>query len=320
MTELVEPLPSAVPQPARSDRQGYLLYIVASFLFAINGTVVKGMLIAGLAPIDLSQLRATGSFVLLFAFLAITNPGSLRLRRSELPLLVAYGIVGIAATQFLYFVSIMTIPIGIALLVEFTSPLMVALWFRFGLKHPTRPIVWVALVCALGGLAIVAQIWNGLTLDGFGLLCAAGAAMSVAFYYVAADAQVRRPNPRDPVSLTMWGMGFAALFWAVASPWWRFPFGALVQAIPVFGTSGPIVPAALPAFWMILLGTLVPFSLTVLSMQHLRASQASAMGITEPVIATVVAWICLGQTLAPIQLVGAAVALGSVYVAERNRT
>jgi drug/metabolite transporter (DMT)-like permease len=67
------------------------------------------------------------------------------------------------------------------------------------------------------------------------------------------------------------------------------------------------------------LGTVVPFSLVVLSMQHLRASQASVVGMTEPVFATAIAWIVLGEAFAPVQVIGAAIVLGGVLVAERNR-
>ena len=321
MTELAESFPVVAPssRPVRSDARGYALYLAAAILFAFNGTVVKGMLIAGLGPSDLSQLRAAGAFVLLFLFVAVTNPAAIRLRRAEVPLLAAYGIMGIAFTQGLYFLSIQRIPIGISLLIEFTSPLLVAIWFRFGLKHPTRRIVWVALITAMAGLAVVAQVWQGLTLDIVGVLYGAGAAISLAFFFIAADVQVRRPDPRDAVSLTMWGMGFATLFWAVVQPWWRFPFETLAHAIPLFGTSGPVLPAVLPALSMIVLGTLVPFSLSVLSMEHVRASQAAVMGMTEPIIATGIAWVFLGETMTPIQMVGAAIVLGSVLVAERNR-
>jgi drug/metabolite transporter (DMT)-like permease len=70
---------------------------------------------------------------------------------------------------------------------------------------------------------------------------------------------------------------------------------------------------------MIVLGTVMPFSLVVVSMQHLRASQASAVGMTEPIFATAIAWLALGESLDPVQLLGAAVVLGSVLVAELNR-
>lgn len=319
MTEVAEPLPGVRPARVPHPLRGYALYLLAALLFALNGVVVKSMLLAGLEATDLSQLRATGAFLILLLVVALTNRPALRLRRAELPLLAAYGVVGIAFTQFLYFVSIVTIPIAISLLIEFTAPLIVAVWFRYGYKHPTRPIVWVAMGTALLGLAIVGQVWNGLALDPFGVLCAFGAAVSLSFYFVAGDRQVRGAHPRDPVSLTMWGMGFAALFWAIAQPVWGFPFDVLAGSIQVLGPAGPSVPVAVPATWMVVLGTLVPFSLVVLSMQHLRASQASVTGMTEPVIAAVIAWVVLGQVLAPVQILGAAIVLGSVLVVERNR-
>ncbi len=319
MTEVAEPLPGVRPARVPRPLRGYALYLAAALLFAVNGIIVKAMLLAGLEAADLSQLRATGSFLILLVFVALTNRSALRIRRAELPLLVAYGVVGIAFTQFLYFVSIMTIPIGIALLIEFTSPLMVAVWFRFGYGYPTKRIVWVALGTALLGLAIVGQVWSGLTLDPFGVLCAFGAAVSVSFYFIAGDRQVRGPDRRDPVSLTMWGMGFAALFWALVQPVWDFPFATLGGTIQLTGDGGPVVPVIVPMLWMVVPGTLVPFSLVVLSMQHLRASQASVMGMTEPIIASAIAWLVLGQTLEAAQIVGGFIVLGSVLVVERNR-
>ena len=131
--------------------------------------------------------------------------------------------------------------------------------------------------------------------------------------------QVRRPEARDPISLTMWGMGAAALFWAIVAPWWSFPTDGLAGSLQLFGNGGPMVPAAGLAGWLVVLGTVLPFSLVVISMQHLRASQASVVGMTEPIFATVIAWIVLGESLTPVQIVGAGIVLGSVLVAERSR-
>jgi drug/metabolite transporter (DMT)-like permease len=319
VTDLVEPVPGVAPSPVPHPMRGYLFYLLAAVLFAFNGIVVKSMLLAGLEATDLSQLRATGAFLILLVVVAATNRHALRVRLAELPLLAAYGVVGVAFTQFLYFVSITTIPIAISLLIEFTAPLLVAIWFRYGYRHPTRRIVWIAMGTAMLGLAIVGQVWQGVTLDPFGTLCAFGAAFSLAFFFIAGDRQVRGPHPRDPVSLTMWGMGFAALFWAIVQPAWDFPFATLGGSIEILGNGGPVVPAAVPAAWMVVLGTLVPFSLAVMSMKYLRASQASVMGMTEPVIAAVLAWIILGEMLTPPQIAGAVIVLGSVLVVERNR-
>jgi threonine/homoserine efflux transporter RhtA len=218
VTDLAEPLPGVAAARTRSPVTGYLLYLVAALLFSINGTVAKSLLLAGFEASALSQLRATVAFLILLGFVALTRPSALRLRRAELPLLLVYGVLGIALTQFLYFASIERLPIGITLLIEFTAPLLIAVWFRVAWKHETRPVVWAALATAVLGLAIVAEVWEGLTLDPLGLAFAVCAMLALVVYYLSADVQVRRPDARDPVSLTMWGMGAAALFWAIVQP------------------------------------------------------------------------------------------------------
>jgi drug/metabolite transporter (DMT)-like permease len=319
VTDLAEPLPGVAPAAVRHPARGYLLYLVAAMLFALNGTVAKTLLLGGIEPSVLSQVRATAAFLLLLVFVALTRPASLRIRRDEILLLLVYGVFGVALTQFLYFASIERLPIGITLLIEFTAPLMIAIWFRVAWHHPTRPVVWVALLTALVGLAIVAQVWEGLVLDPLGVAFAVGAMLALVVYYLAADVAVHRPEPRDPVSLTMWGMGTAALFWAIVHPPWTIPFDQFAGSLHLFADGGPQVPATALAAWMVVLGTVFPFSIVVISMQHLRASQASVVGMTEPIFATAIAWLVLGEALTPIQIVGAAIVLGSVLVAELNR-
>ena len=160
MSDLVEPLPGVRPSRTSHRMRGYLLYVVAALLFAINGTVSKTLLIDGLDPARLSQLRVTAAFLILLVVVALTRPGSLRVRRDEIIPLLAYGIAGVAMTQYLYFVALQYLPVGVALLIEFTAPIMVALWFRFGYREPTKATVWVALVIALIGLSLVAQVWQ----------------------------------------------------------------------------------------------------------------------------------------------------------------
>ena len=319
MSDLAEPLPGVAPAVRQHATRGYLLYLCAATLFALNGTVSKSILLTGFDPARLSQLRVTVAFLILLAFVALTRPAALRLRRSEIPVLLAYGVLGIAMTQYLYFVSIARLPVGVALLIEFTAPIMVALWFRFGMHQPTKRTVWAALAMALVGLALVGQVWLGFTLDGVGVVAGFGAAAALAIYYVLADVQVRRPDARDPLSLTMWGFGAAALFWAIIQPWWSFPWSGLTGDGYPLGTDGPAVPIWALCTWMIVLGTVVPFWLVVVSLQHIRASQASVIGMTEPLLATFIAWVALGEAMAPVQILGALIVLAGVFLAERSR-
>lgn len=318
MSDLAEPLPGVTVTKGH-PAVGYLLYLVAAVLFALNGTVSKSILLSGFEAGRLSQFRVTAAFLILLVVVAITRRSALRLRRSEIPVLLAFGVLGIAMTQYLYFVSITLLPVGVALLIEFTAPIMVALWFRFGMHERINRLVWAGLALALTGLSLVGQIWQGFTLDGMGVAAGFGAAAALAVYYLLGDRQVRQPEPRDPVSLTMWGFGAAALFWCFVQPWWSFPWSDLAGAGSPLGTGDVALPIAGLAAYMVILGTVVPFWLVLLSLQHIRASQASVIGMTEPLMATFIAWVALGEVLTPVQLIGAVTVLAGVLLAERAR-
>jgi drug/metabolite transporter (DMT)-like permease len=70
---------------------------------------------------------------------------------------------------------------------------------------------------------------------------------------------------------------------------------------------------------MVVLGTVVPFALVLQSLRHLRATQASVVGMTEPVLAALIAYAFLGEVLTPAQLVGGVVVLVGVLLAETSR-
>lgn len=302
--------------PSRRTRfLGYALYLPAAFLFALNGTVSKQLLVGGVDALRLSQLRVTAAFVVLLVVVLLTRPRSLRLTRSELPRLLTYGVAGIAMTQWLYFISIDRLPVGVALLIEFTAPIMVALWVRFAWHQPVRDRLWGALALSMLGLAMVGQVWDGFALNGVGVVAGLGAAAALAVYYLTGE---RAVATRDPVSLTMWGFGAASLLWAVVAPWWSYPWG---QVGAVHGSIGPFdsIPGWWLAAYMVLLGTVVPFALVLFSLQYLSASQASVVGMAEPLMATAIAWIVLGEVLTPVQLVGGLVVLAGVLIAENSR-
>ncbi len=311
-------MPVAVQvQPDRRARTGYVMVVTAALLWAVNGTVSKVMLVGGMPASDLAELRATGAFVCLLAIVLVTAPRTLRMTRRELPAVAVYGLVGFVFVQLLYFVAIRRLEVGIALLIEFTAPVFVALWARFVLKEPVRGRVWAALALSVGGLSLVAQVWQGGTLDGIGVLAAFGAAVSLAVYFLLGEHNVGR---RDPVSLTCLAFGFTTAFWAVVRPWWRFPYELLGRDISLLGNlADRQLPMWVPAAWLIVLGTVVPFTLSVGALRHLRAAQVGLVGTVEPVAASVVAFLWLGEQLGTVQIVGGAVVLVGVVVAETAR-
>ena len=315
---MVEPI-FAAPEPADDRRPllGYAMVAVAATLFAINGAVSKVILESGLSTERLSQVRVTGSLVVLAAGLAATRPRALRVRTRELPFLAFFGICGLAFVQWLYFLAIDRIAIGIALLMQYLAPLLVALWARFVYREHVRRRIWIALALALAGLALILRIWNVGEVDAAGVVFALGAAITFAVYVLTAERGIRT---RDAVSLSCYGFLFAALFWAALRPWWSFPASTATLTVSLHGhLAGVHLPVWALALWMIVLGTVAPYGLVVAALRHVSATRAGIGAMLEPVVAIAVAWLWLAQALGPAQLVGGTVVLSAIALAQTAR-
>ncbi len=298
------------PRPAA----GYLMIVAAAVLFAVNGSVSKFALTSGISPERLTGLRVTGAFVVLLGVALIRDPRILRVTWRELPMLAAYGLVGVALIQYFYFVAILRLPVGVALLLEFTGVVFVALYSRVVLRESVRRRVWLAIALSLGGLALVMQVWGGgRGLDPTGLLAGMGAAIALAAYYLMGQHAVRS---RDPLSILCWTFFFAVLFWAVLAPWWSFEAASLASVAEL--PSGD-VPVGLLVASIVVLGTAMPFLLSIAALQHVSATRAGIIATVEPVLASLVSWMWLDETLKTTQIVGGLVVLGGIVLAQTAR-
>ena len=307
-------------EPGRPDNRvglGYLMVAVAATLFALNGVVSKVTLGSDLTSLELTQIRATGAAAGLLFFLLLFARRRLRVGRRELAFLVVFGVTGVAFVQWLYFVAIEHLPVGIALLIQFIAPLFIALFAWLVYHEHIRRRIWVALVLCLTGLAVVVEVWSGLAFDTVGITAALGGALALTTYVLMAERERRH---RDPVSLSFYGFLFAALFWALVQPLWQFPWSTLGDSISLQGRfEEQSAPVWLLVGFVIVVGTMITFSLLTGALRHISATRASIVATLEPVLATVIAWFWLEETFGAAQLVGGAVVLAGIFVAQTAR-
>jgi drug/metabolite transporter (DMT)-like permease len=306
-----------VSRVARRPAAGYALTLAAAGLFAVNGTVSTLALEAGIAPTRLTALRCTGAAVGLLAVLAVAAPGRLRVRARELPFLALFGVVGVAMTQFLYYVAIGRMPVGIALVFEMTAPVFIALYVWLVRREHVRSRLWLALLLSLSGLVLVAEVWqDGGSLDPLGVGAGLLAAVCLAAYYLLGE---RGTGTRDPVTLTCWSFVAAAVFWSLAAPWWAFDPAVLGESVPV--SLGALeLPLWVLVAWIVVLGAIVPFWLSIASLRHLHPTTAGLVATVEPVFASVVAWLWVEQVLSGWQVAGGVVVLTGIGLAQTARS
>ncbi len=294
------------------------IYLVfGSLFFAISSIPAKLAMESGLSAFRLTQIRTIGAFLVLFLYVYLKNKQSLRINRKELPILIAFGVFGFAAVNLFYFLAIQRLNVGVALIIEFTAPIWIALWMRFIQKKIVSKLMWWGLVIGLTGLVLIAQVWRGLTLDGLGVTFAVLDAFALALYFLVGEKLV---GVKSSEATMAWGFGVSSAFFAIIQPWWTFPFAELGRVVELTGRlAGVSIPTYYLILWIIVLGTAVPYFLVLNGLRGLSAATSSSIGMLEPVFGGIFAWIFLYEKLTFIQSVGAVVVLIGIYLANRAR-
>lgn len=290
-----------------------LLVGMAALCFSINGTVAKWVMEAGLSPWRLTEIRSTGAGLILLGYMAATGRlRELRITRKELPTLFIFGTFGIAAVQSLYFFSILHLHVSLAILIQFTAPIWIVLYLRIFRKQAIAPLMWLGLGAALLGLLLVAEAWRGLVLNGPGLIAAFFDALSLVVYFLMG----RRLSQRfSGEAMAVWGFGVSALLYGLFLPWWNFPTRIFTESIDLKGKfTGHHLPGWSMILFVIVLGTVIPYTAVLIGVKHLSAQVTAVIGMLEPVLAGIWSWILLRERLSAVQLVGTVVVLIGIYI------
>ena len=293
------------------------LMISAAMLFALGGVAAKVLRTADMDAFRLTQIRTTGAALILITFAVLKGKSQLYARRDELKDLIIFGTVGVAAVTSFYFFAIKYLYVSVALVIEFTASIWIVLYLRFIKKKQVSPIMWWGIACAFSGLFLLSQIWTGTTLHPLGVAVAFADAFALAIYFLLAD---RLSQKRSSLSLMSWGIGVAAVFWALVLPWWNFPFEYLTNTYSLEGNlSNYSAPGWALILWIIIIGTVIPYLLTVTGIRELSASTGSVIGMIEPLFAGAIAWWLLSEAFNTTQLIGCAVLLLGIYLADKAR-
>ncbi|NEC08240.1 EamA family transporter [Streptomyces sp. SID7909] len=289
---------------------GLGLALASAFAFGGSGVAAKPLIEAGLDPLHVVWLRVAGAALVML-------PVAWRHRalvRNRPVLLLGFGLLAVAGVQACYFAAISRIPVGVALLVEYLAPALVLGWVRFVQRRPVTRAAALGVVLAAGGLACVVEVWAGLSFDVIGLVLALGAACCQVGYFVLSD-QGGGAEPPHPVGVIAYGLLIGALvLTAIARPWgmdWSVLGGDTVM-------DGAAVPAWLLLVWIVLLATVIAYVTGVISVRLLSPAVAGVVACLEAVIATVLAWVLLGEHLAAPQLIGGALVLAGALIAQSS--
>ncbi|WP_328483168.1 EamA family transporter [Streptomyces sp. NBC_00377] len=299
-------------ESSRAKGVGLGLAVASAFAFGGSGVAAKPLIEAGLDPLHVVWLRVTGAALVMLP-LAWRHRALLRSRPA---LLAGFGLLGVAGVQAFYFAAISRIPVGVALLVEYLAPALVLGWVRFVQRRPVTRAAALGVVLAVGGLACVVEVWSGLGFDALGLLLALAAACCQVGYFVLSDqgGDSGQEAP-DPLGVIAYGLLLGSVVLTAVSRPWGMDWSVLADTA---GMNGTDVPAWLLLGWIVLLATVVAYVTGVISVRRLSPQVAGVVACLEAVIATVLAWVLLGEHLSAPQVVGGAVVLLGAFIAQSS--
>jgi drug/metabolite transporter (DMT)-like permease len=274
---------------------------LAALLWGVSGSSAKFLFNSGVTPYQVVQLRLTLAAVILLGWLAIRNPALLRIARRDIWYFALFGAVGMGACQFTYLFAISKIKVAAAILLQYLAPSFIAVHAVVFARDRLSASTVLALAGATIGCYLVVGAYDLqlLSLNLVGVLSGILSAVTFAWYSIHGEYGMRRYNPW---TVLFYALLFAALVWNILHP----PLEAFFHRY-----------SAVEWGWVLyigILGTLLPFGLYLEGVNLIRSTRASITAILEPITAGVVSYVFLKETMAPLQIAGGLLVIGSIVL------
>lgn len=294
--------------PARAHTlRGYLYIAAAALCFGISATLGRaaftGRVLAGtpglgaIDPLILAQTRTTFSLLLLAPFLWWRRGrAGMALPRADFVRCLVLGVLGVAASNYLYYFAIQKTTVAVAIILQYTAPVWVLLYMvaRGRQRATGRRVSSVALAVVGSALAIGVIGGGRFHLDGWGVAAALVAAFAFAFYNVGGHDLLTRHDHWRVLVYVLLG---AAAFWLAVNPPWKIAAAHYAAG----------------EWWFLLLfavvSVLVPYLFYFAGLRHLDATRAIVTSCLEPVFSIMIAALALGELVRPVQVAGIALVL-----------
>lgn len=310
MTVLADDARHAQEVGTRSRLPGGLVLAVASAMsFGLSGSLAKGLIDAGWTAGSAVTVRVLLAAAVLVVPAVVSLRGRWRLLRRNAALVLAYGVVAVAGCQLAYFNAVRHLEVGVALLIEYTAPVVVVAWLWARHGHRPGRVTLAGALLAAAGLVLVLDVVSGARLSLPGVLWALGAMAGAATYFLLS---ARESEGLPPFALAAAGLvlggGSLVLAW-------------LVGLVPMTWSTAPVhYDGRTVSWWVPLLGLGVVTAATayvtgIAATRRLGSRLASFVALLEVLFALLFAWLLLGELPNGVQVLGGVlVVLGVVVV------
>lgn len=266
----------------------------AAVLFGVSGAVSVGVF-DQVDPIEVATYRTLVTALILGVIAHRRGLGHTAGRLGEL---IVLGVL-LSLVVITYFWAIDRLGVGPGVTVQFLGPILILIWTRLVRRHRVTPVAWGAAVVAITGTSLMNRAWEWREVDRLGLAAGLGAAVTFAGYMIVGE----RLGARLPaMTVAAYAFGFSSLLW-------------LAVPSSIHFSHPPSVWARLAL--IAVMGTTIPFLFEFAALRRIPSAQVGILATAEPVVASLSAWLLVGEALTPIQMVGMALTVTGVIAIQR---
>jgi drug/metabolite transporter (DMT)-like permease len=284
-------------------RLGLLFAVGSAFAFGSSGPFAKSLMEAGWSPTAAVTARLAGGALLMAIFATIVKPDWFREAIQHRKTVIAYGLIPIAGAQLCYFNAVAHLSVGVALLLEYTAPILVVGWLWATTRRRPSSLTLTGVALAIAGIMLVLGLFEtgGFTVTHINLIgvgWALAAAVCAACYFMMSSTVATDGNGLNSITLATAGLIVGAA--AVAA------VGA-TGLMPLTFTANDAVVAGSTMSWMVpvialaLIPTAIAYTVGIMGISRLRPRFASLVGLSEVMFAVLAAWLLLGEAITAIQ-------------------
>ncbi len=307
-------------QPTKSVdhfRLGLVFAVASAVAFGVSGPFAKALMEAGWSPTAAVTARMAGGAVAMAIVATFIRPGWIREAVRHAKTVIVYGLVPVAGAQLFYFNAVEHLSVGVALLLEYTAPILVVgyVWVTTRRRPTNLTLAGVAL--AIAGIMLVLDVFAGAHINGIGVAWGLAAAVCAACYFVMSD-EVSADGDEgslNSITLATGGLIVGAAATALVGVTGVMPFRFTTDDTVVAGFT---VSWVVPVIALAVIPTAIAYSLGIMGIARLRPRFASLVGLSEVMFAVLAAWLLLGQAITPVQAVGGAVVLVGLALARQG--
>jgi drug/metabolite transporter (DMT)-like permease len=270
---------------------------------------------AGWSPTAAVTARLAGGALLMAVFATIVKPDWFREALQHGKTVVAYGVIPIAGAQLCYFNAVAHLSVGVALLLEYTAPILVVGWLWATTRRRPSSLTLTGVALAIAGIMLVLNVFSGAHINLIGVGWALAAAVCAACYFLMSSSVTTDRDGLNSITLATAGLivGAAAVATLGVSGLMPLTFATNDAVVAGFTTSWLV-----PVIALAMIPTAIAYTLGIMAIARLQPRFASLVGLCEVMFAVLAAWVLLGEAVTPTQAIGGVVVLFGLTLARQG--